>query len=179
MSKKYNLTSIIEQINADLDTLLKKRERLLQQREDIQTAILPRQDYIALLQEHIDAEAEQYREFFKDNAQRFQNRWKAEALPGRFPVFGFINKKTMRNDFAIPGSLFFVLREPLKRTIEQEIMSWDWPADKDCGPPRAERQAALDRIDEQLGKVEAELDDLKALGKVNGVRLKGLTTIEG
>lgn len=64
------------------------------------------------------------------------------------------------------STLFYLLREPLAKALRRELVAWpDYP---ESGPPRAEREAEIPRLEKEIEslitKIEAERSAAEAAG---------------
>lgn len=163
------IRGLLGDVRSEYDGLVRQREQLLQQRENLLAAPLSKNDFIKLLEKTIDGYQGDYVDRFKQQLTDFHQ--KSDTLSAavhlkNFPILAPWSGTTR----IMPGAIFVLLGPTIKEALSKIISDLDdWP--KDSGPSLVARKSQLKKIDADLGRVDSDLADLKAASDANGVVL--------
>jgi len=142
-------------------------EALKQQRDELDTAPLPKADFAALIEKYVDAQLAVFDQNVAAAVDRLKHRPSVdfEQMRGGFPVL-----QMMGGDGRIDERLLLaLLADAVKGRVRAALNRIDWP---DAGPPLAERPAARQRLDAAIEAAEKNLNDMDAAVAEAGVKVQ-------
>lgn len=141
-------------------------ERLKQERDELETAPLPKADFAALIEKYIDAQLAVFDANVAAAVDRLKHRPNVdfEQMRGGFPVL-----QMMAGDGRIDERLLVaLLADAVKARVRAALNRMDWP---DAGPPLAARPAARQRLDAAIEAAEKNLNEMDAAVAEAGVKV--------
>ncbi len=144
-----------DELGAELRTLRQQSEEKKRRREDLETLPLPREDLANSYEKLIDQKAPEYLEQLRRSMDSIIGRPLNEPK-----VLSCMSSLalTVGNHQINQNALVYCLSNMLKQGIRRGIMEMDYPAE--VGPPQAERLAEVERLDNEIGKLEAKEEKL-------------------
>ena len=151
-------------VQKKIDSIKSELVSKKQLRSEIANLPLPQSDFADLLCEKIDLDGsmsstrlEQSFAYAKENYLEIESVTPILESTGGGHVQGAIQPMHL---YALFGSL---LKDPLRDLV----MSWDWP--KKVGPPRSERKAAIEKLDDEIETLAFELEELISQAETDGM----------
>ena len=146
-------------------------EALKQRRESLDQLRLPREDFIALLEEYIDEQAARYRgslhEYLGSVAERYQTD--LSALPYELPLLRSVPAHYPGSERGILApAIYLFFGETFKDAMRREVEAMPWP---EAGPPRAAREKERGALDKEIATKERTLQEHLDAARDAGVRL--------
>lgn len=162
---RTTMGKLVQAFRGEVSTLRSQLEKAKRRREELLTAPLAKEDVIELLHAHVDDQAREYRPLLQKAIEALHRERTVD--PRR--VGHFVNGGVLSpSEGYQPGlenfrrglqtGLFFVFGDQLKTALSAAIEGMDWPPD--AGAPRAEREAELKRVNAEIVRLQAELDEL-------------------
>jgi len=173
MATFTKLKSLLGDIRAQHDGLVAKREKALQKREDIVFLPLPKNDFIAMIEEQIDGAGSEYKERLQhqvNQSHEARNIVKKSKFP--YPILNpWAGAGDHNKPFAsmLRDTVYFYFGEQIKIGMTKSIMSLEWP--EKVGLPLSERAAAIDKVDKEIEKIESDLEELISIARKSGITL--------
>ena len=151
-------------IQAKIDRIKAELAEKKQDRSEIANLPLPQSDFADLLCEKIDAEGrmssvrlEQQFAYAKENYIELESVNPILEATGAGFKSGVIQ----------PMHIYSLLGSLLKKPLHDLVMAWDWP--KKVGPPRSERKAAIEKLDDQIEALAFDLENLISKAAADGM----------
>lgn len=141
-------------------------ERLKQERDELETAPLPKADFAAQIENYIDAQLAVFDANVAAAVDRLKHRPSVDfaQMRGGFPVLQMMDGSGQLDE----RLLIALLADAVKGRVRAALNRIDWP---DAGPPLAERPAARQRLDAAIEAAEKNLNEMDAAVAQAGVRV--------
>ena len=68
-----------------------------------------------------------------------------------------------------PMHIYALLGDALKKPLRDIVMAWDWP--KKVGPPRSERKAEIQKLDDEIETLAYKLEELISQAESDGMKV--------
>lgn len=167
------LKTALGELRSEHGVIKKKREKLLQRREDLYSLPISKEDFINIMSEGINTHAEEYIKKMQLTVNEFNGRGnglrtahQVSTLPVLAPWSGDGNYKIL------PMAIFALFGEEMKTSLSKVVSNLDWP---EAGPPLSARKKEIDNIDKEISKLDTELEKLNTIANQSGVELTGMT----
>lgn len=157
-------------IRAQHDTLLDQKDKLLVRLENLQSLPLPKSDLTEHLYSSIDAGATEYKRRLSKQLDNIHEQARPLRLTPFFPVLA---PWTQGGPGLLPEAILCLFANPIKDAISKIVEDMTWP---EAGPPLKARQIEMQKIDEQIVKIETELTSLRSIAKESGIILSSSLT---
>ena len=164
----------VAKLNGERADIVDRIDELEQRRDFIMGAPLAKSDLIARMNRYCDGLVGTVRESLRECMRATAEQPFMDPSPMDHPLRLLIRHPlgTRGGDNALEHALLAVLAEPFKQFIGATISTWpNYPADSECGPPPAERVAELERIDDEIAKLNRDLQTLTAEATAAGLRI--------
>ena len=163
----------VQQLGGELKKISASVEAKKQRREDLEILPLPRSDVIADMQTWVK---EYGRHHYLNGLGNVLKIYTNQPLKRRNTTVGLppvvcLKGGTVTNETG-PAAIMYLLGDPICAGFERASNELDGP--EDAGPPRAERLREIEKIDAEIGKLEAREAELIGEADKAGVSLKVL-----
>lgn len=152
-----NIKSIvagIASLRSEKSRLKNALETKLRRREDLHSTPLPKSDFVSMVTEKLDSNQDPISGMLRQQL----GSWVDQPLED--PVYSSFLPLSWPNGSGITGEiLHFLLKDEIKKALEAAINKWPWPSD--CGPTRAERKLELNKLDQEIEELNAQLKELE------------------
>jgi len=159
--------SIIKQLSALGDEraqMFIKLEKARQRHMYLQTAQLPKDEYIDKLLRLVDVNAS----YFSDDLQRRTAAFTNRPLTEINPLTSLLTDGQNVGGQALERMLCGLFTDQVKEGIRQTVRSWDWPK---AGPPLREREAEIIKLEKTIADLEDKLKELDSLANQTGIEI--------
>jgi len=162
------LKKTISDIGTKTQTLREMIEAKIEERDFLQTAPLPREDFARNICNMLDKQAEVYPERMAQYLGGIINK----------PMFDFNNPYldlvAASGGSIQPGTLpkvnaLWFFGAVIKERITDAIMIMDYP--QEVGPPLAERQPAIEKLNAEIEKLELQEAELREQAEAAGIHI--------
>lgn len=170
---KFDFTALknsIAGVQRGIRDLEQKLEKLMDERQRLDTAPLPRSDVEEQISAWLDAEGVRYGKLARDHVFAHFAKPKGRCFedPMDCPaISGIKQSNLMTREHVVPQFMFWVSRDAIEKAMLAEIEHLDF---SDAGLPFRERDAAREKLDAQIREVEETLDDARTRAAQAGVR---------
>jgi len=169
------LKKSIQDVNVQANSLRQTIEEKKQRRDFLETAPLSRNELAEKVCEMIDAHGAQYPERlsmalefskfkplfdFKASNLALVNTTGGGATEGQLPKV----------------NAYWIFADLYKQRLSDAIDVMDWP-DNEVGPPLAERQTELKKLDKEIMKLEGQLQDIRQSAEQAGIHIERVDPI--
>lgn len=162
------LRGAIQSMGESVRELRQKIEALKREREDLVAAPYSREDVAAILMARIDRDG-----------QKYANRLRASLVPAikrgedlhqdaYLPMLTAEAPNVAASARTIESAFCLLFAEQMKRAVAGFIESMDWP---EGAVSHADRTARLEKLDAEIGRLEAEEMELANQARAAGVIL--------
>lgn len=156
-------------IRAQHDSLVNKREKMLQRREDLESLPQTKEDYLIHVNESIDTGCAEYMRRLTLQIDASHKRARPLRTQPPFPILQ--PWAAAGSHLAIqPEAILFLFADQLKEVASKTITNMPWP---EAGPSLEDRREELVNIDKAIGKIETEIAEIKSIAKQSGIVLRG------
>lgn len=142
-------------------------EQLKQQRDELETAPLPKADFAALIERYIDAQLAVFDANVAAAVDRLKHRPNVdfEQMRGGFPLLQMMDGSGQLDE----RLLVALLADAVKGRVRAALNRMDWPV---VGLPLAARPAARQRLDAAIEAAERTILEMDAAAQEAGVKVQ-------
>lgn len=176
MSVLDSIRKALGDVAAEVRQTERQVEELKQQREWLESAPLPREEFEAKLCRLIDMLAERDLDRGKGFPWKMRKHvdglihrplW--EADPAKWDLFAL--NPTNANQHGVTGEvLTWYLRDLLYDGVKRAVAAMEYP-DAEAGPPLAEREQRIPQIDAEIEQLEARVAEVRAEADRAGIQI--------
>ncbi|PWB40140.1 MAG: hypothetical protein C3F19_11635 [Rhodocyclales bacterium] len=168
------LKSEIASVGGKIRALRAESEKLKRRREDLATAPVTREDVLRLMLSQVNEAAARYpkrlREAIDATTQcGVPSCMNHEGDPKHVGIFTVRRHASIEPKvYDVEASLCFILQPQLKAALERAVKEMPWP---DGAQPLEGRAEAIEKLDKEIAKLEAEEKELRSEAAAAGVAI--------
>lgn len=171
-----SLKVALGKIRSEHSVLTKKREKLLQRREDLYNLPISKEDFIDSITDGINTHADEYQKRMQQTVDDFNGRGNSLKNANHVATLPFLSPWSGQGQNSITAmALFALLGNEMRTSLSRVIADLDWPK---AGPPIVARKKEIAKLDREISKIDAELGELKAVANQSGVQLTGMSSTQ-